>query len=414
MLLVQTPGSQRFDAMLTSVLNKSIVEAKALGKTRIQDFDGLAGTVDITESGTLTSGGHPVARPVAFGIGGTAASFTGARSTVYDRSWVLVRPRGRVRLSMLADGVRSDGRLSPRGEITLYPQADRGCTFLQSSTVGAPRSSQPPRSSSASRVGARSVLIPTGLAPGALVDLRAHRGDPDSLPDAVARQLSTESVRRNGGEGRLVVETCPLQRIQALKFSSLSCRCPAHDRRHPDPKSPARAARRRRARRAGAACRTPASPRERRRVDHCRRRQPPAHVTPATVTPKPTPTPRPPLLPFRQSSCSTGLPQRSRQPASPLPRDRRLRLHGHVGIAIVPLSPRPERARRQRVQDSPPSTFSTSRQHVSSRPSQARWQRRQPSSSVAPGKIVGRFDTLVDGAVIAQAAHNAGARGAKQ
>jgi hypothetical protein len=30
-----------------------------------------------------------------------------------------------------------------------------------------------------------------------------------------------------------------------------------------------------------------------------------------------------------------------------------------------------------------------------------------------PGKIVGQFDTLVDGAVVAQAAHNAGARGGK-
>ena len=38
-----------------------------------------------------------------------------------------------------------------------------------------------------------------------------------------------------------------------------------------------------------------------------------------------------------------------------------------------------------------------------------------PSALVVrrPGKIVGRFDTLVDSAVIAQAAHNAGARGGK-
>jgi hypothetical protein len=38
-----------------------------------------------------------------------------------------------------------------------------------------------------------------------------------------------------------------------------------------------------------------------------------------------------------------------------------------------------------------------------------------PSALVVrrPGRIVGRFDTLVDSAVIAQAAHNAGARGGK-
>ena len=301
-LLVQTPGSQRFDAMLTSVLNKSIVEAKALGKTRIQDFDGLAGTVDITESGTLTSGGHPVRRPVAFGIGGTAASFTGARSTVYDRSWVLVRPRGRVRLSMLADGVRSDGRLSPRGEITLYPQADRGCTFLQSSTVGAPGA--PSHHARVQRAGWDAIgLDPTRARTGCSRGSPGHRGDPDSLPDAVARQLSTESIRRNGGEGRLVVETCAVAANTSPQVSSPSCRCPAHDRRHPDPKSPARAARRRRARRARAACRTPASPRERRRVDNCRadshrRTSPPQ---PSRRSRRPA---RPPLLPFRQSSFS--------------------------------------------------------------------------------------------------------------
>lgn len=129
-LLVQTPGSQRFDAMLTSVLNKSIVQAKSLGEARIQQFDGLSGTIGIDGHGRLVSDGSPVRRPVAFATGGTAASFTGARRTIYDRSWVLVQPRRSVRLSMLADGVRSDGRLSPRGEITLYPQVDQRCTVL--------------------------------------------------------------------------------------------------------------------------------------------------------------------------------------------------------------------------------------------------------------------------------------------
>lgn len=128
-LLVQTPGSSRFDAMLTIFWNPSIEEAAALGTRNIDPIDGLGRRVAVRRDGTLTRGGEPVSRPVVFALGGTAAAFDGARVT-YDRRYALVRPSGDVRVTLLAEGIRHDGKVTPAGRLTVYPTRAGRCSAL--------------------------------------------------------------------------------------------------------------------------------------------------------------------------------------------------------------------------------------------------------------------------------------------
>lgn len=128
-LLVQTPGSSKFDAMLTAFWNQSVERAAPLGSRGIDPVDGLGAPVAIRADGVLTRAGRPLREPVLFAIGGTAAAFSGAEVD-FDRRYALVEPVVQVRLAMLANGIRYDGKLTPFGHLAAYPTAAGRCTSL--------------------------------------------------------------------------------------------------------------------------------------------------------------------------------------------------------------------------------------------------------------------------------------------
>ena len=131
-LLVQTRDSNRFDAMLTVLMNGSITRAARLGDEElVDDFDGVApGTLTVARDGRLLDRGVPVRGPVVWAIGGTASAFDDVREVAYDDRFALVLPRDVVRVAMTAEGIRFDGSVSPEGVLSVYPTADGRCTRL--------------------------------------------------------------------------------------------------------------------------------------------------------------------------------------------------------------------------------------------------------------------------------------------
>lgn len=141
---------------------------------------------------------------------------------------------------------------------------------------------------------------------------------------------------------------------------------------------------------------------------------PPAHITPATTAPKPAPTPVAPAVPAVPAvKLLDGLPtaiagrlRHSRVVVVSVytgtsPTDRAALAEARAGAkasgaAFASLNVLDEKTARQ-LQAFAGGAMGT------------------PSTLVVrrPGRIVGRFETLADSAMIAQAAHNAGARGGK-
>jgi hypothetical protein len=130
-LLIQTPQSSNVDAMYTILMNDSIDEAAPLGRRLVVGFDGLATEpVEIDANGLLLAGGRPVTRPVVWALGGTAVVFDGARA-FYDRKFALAVPDTAVRVGVVAEGVRYDGKLGQTGRIAVYPAREGQCMRLR-------------------------------------------------------------------------------------------------------------------------------------------------------------------------------------------------------------------------------------------------------------------------------------------
>jgi hypothetical protein len=131
-LLVQTPWSSRFDAMLTSFWNTSVRRAAPLGEGGIEPFDGLSQRpVSIRRDGILLEAGRPVTTPVLFATGGTTPVFSNDGHVVANRFFALDTPEGPVRLGGLAEGLRNDRMLAPVGRLSAYPLPDGRCTTLR-------------------------------------------------------------------------------------------------------------------------------------------------------------------------------------------------------------------------------------------------------------------------------------------
>lgn len=131
-LLVQTPVSSRLDAMLLGIWNTSIRRAAWLQTDRrlpVEGIDGMRDKVAVARDGVLSLDGEPMTGTLVFALGGTAAAFDDAR-VKYDRRFVLVEPQTTARLSMLAEGIRSDGKVTQVGRIQVFPRKDGRCTRL--------------------------------------------------------------------------------------------------------------------------------------------------------------------------------------------------------------------------------------------------------------------------------------------
>jgi hypothetical protein len=129
-LLILGDRGNPLDAMATAVMNRSIESAAPFRTAFPARIDGFGASVGITADGVLTRKGRPVVQPVVFSTEGSAAGFTGTSRVVYDQRFALAIPRREARLSMLADGVRSDGKLTATGSLAVYPQTDGACTSL--------------------------------------------------------------------------------------------------------------------------------------------------------------------------------------------------------------------------------------------------------------------------------------------
>jgi hypothetical protein len=138
---------------------------------------------------------------------------------------------------------------------------------------------------------------------------------------------------------------------------------------------------------------------------------PPAQVTPTTPAPVSTPTPVTPAVPAVK--LLKGLPG---------PVESRLRHSRVVVVSVYSGTSAPDRAALAEARaGAKASGAAFTALNVLDEKTARQLQvfaggpMGTPSALVVrrPGRIVGRFDTLVDSAVIAQAAHNAGARGGK-
>jgi hypothetical protein len=138
---------------------------------------------------------------------------------------------------------------------------------------------------------------------------------------------------------------------------------------------------------------------------------PPAHITPATTAPKPTPTPVAPAVPAVK--LLDGLPTAI---AGRLRHSRVVVVSVYTGTSSTDRAALAE-ARAGAKASGAAFTALNVLDEKTARQLQAfaGGAMGTPSTLVIrrPGRIVGRFETLADSAMIAQAAHNAGARGGK-
>jgi Dolichyl-phosphate-mannose-protein mannosyltransferase len=128
---VQTPGSNPYLAMVTTVWNPSIVRAEPLGTKDIIRLDGLGTSpLSLGRDGVLRErDGTTLSGSALFATGGSAAIFTAGDRVTNDRFFSLVIPSGdAVRLRAFAAGVRSNNTIAREGSITAYPTASGGCT----------------------------------------------------------------------------------------------------------------------------------------------------------------------------------------------------------------------------------------------------------------------------------------------
>lgn len=125
-LLVQTPGSDRWDAMALISRNASVGRARLLGAAT-DPFDGATRAVTVDEDGVLRLEGSPVRGSVLVATGGSRLVLAGARPVDRGPGFTLYDTGDAARVAVRADGLRRDGWLAPRGRFTVYPPGDRAC-----------------------------------------------------------------------------------------------------------------------------------------------------------------------------------------------------------------------------------------------------------------------------------------------
>jgi hypothetical protein len=192
-LLVQTPGSEPADTMLTGFWNASVRHAAPLGDSHVARFDGLSDRpVSVRADGTLVERGSPVTGSVLFATGGTTAVLARGGRVVTDRLFTLVVPSGTVRLRALVEGLRRDATLAPAGRIAVYPPGGGGCTTLRL-LVALPAGAPPTTLELRQDDGAREIV-------------RLRRGEPTALTlsSTRSRGRSVGYQVSASGSGRVV------------------------------------------------------------------------------------------------------------------------------------------------------------------------------------------------------------------
>lgn len=130
-LLVQSPESNPYIAMVTTVFNRSIERAESLGKKYILPLDGLGKSpVSFGKDGVLNErDGTPVRGSVLFATGGSAFVFEPEDRVTNDKYYALVTPAdGETRVRAFAAGMRSNNSVGPIGWVTAYPGKGGACT----------------------------------------------------------------------------------------------------------------------------------------------------------------------------------------------------------------------------------------------------------------------------------------------
>ncbi len=142
-MLVLTDRADRLDAMLTAVTNSDVTSAALIGTLEeSRGIDGLGSPVTVAANGELRRAGSTIRQPVALSTASTAVGFSNAARVVYDSRFALAVPKDEARLSFLAEGVRSNGKLLPNGRIRVFPTPDGRCTRF-SAQLSVPRGVPP-------------------------------------------------------------------------------------------------------------------------------------------------------------------------------------------------------------------------------------------------------------------------------
>ncbi len=323
-LMVQTPWSSRFDAMLASFWNTSVRRAAPLGEGGIEPFDGLSQRpVSIRGDGTLLEAGRPVTTPVLFATGGTTPVFSNDGHVVSNRFFALDTPKGPVRLGGLAEGLRNDRMLAPVGRLSAYPLPDGRCTTLRlrltlpagfpTATIEVVREGGGVETIELRHDRASTVTVSSTGGRGVSVDYRAV---------AVGAEGRVAPGRIARGALSLAPHACDA-RLSLAQVGPEPCRYRTHDRDparpHPVPHRDRRVARGRARVPRGAP-----APAGRRRVDqpadHARRGHPHDARSRAGQG----------RADDAEGRARRGAPEARREQAAPRQRRRRLRLHRHV------------------------------------------------------------------------------------
>lgn len=124
-LLLQTPGSDRWDAMALISRNATIAQARLLGATT-EPFDGATRTANVAADGVLLVDGARVRGDLLVATRGSRLVLAGAHAVARGPGFTLFRTTEATRVAVRADGLRSDGWLAPRATFIVYPPSVPG------------------------------------------------------------------------------------------------------------------------------------------------------------------------------------------------------------------------------------------------------------------------------------------------
>jgi hypothetical protein len=138
-LLVQAPGGDPGEAMVTTLRNRAIERMATLGKSA--SIEGTGSALTVGAGGALFHDGRPLSRPLLVSFGTTRLVFASARAVARGTTAELYPPARQHRLSAIIEGMTPSGALTRTGKVVLYPTGDDRCLTL---TVVAERGSAVP------------------------------------------------------------------------------------------------------------------------------------------------------------------------------------------------------------------------------------------------------------------------------
>jgi hypothetical protein len=117
--LVQLPGADRSSSFEQLFWNRSIERIVLLGSPPIDAFAAEGGR--IARDGSLLAEGRPLKGPLVLQTWAAQAQLSGVEELESNHGFLLVRPRGKPRLRLLAPGFFGDGWVAPDAEVTVWP-----------------------------------------------------------------------------------------------------------------------------------------------------------------------------------------------------------------------------------------------------------------------------------------------------